>query len=960
MATTDAEEPAATHERRDDDEGGTLAVLPLRGGEHVGRYVILYRLGKGGMGVVFAAYDPQLDRKVAIKLMRPRNRGHAGTGQAAMLREAQALARLSHPNVVAIHDVGVLGTRVFVAMDFLEGDTLRRWAASERRSVADIVSVYLQAGEGLAAAHRAGIVHRDFKPDNVIVSRDSAGGAALRVQVLDFGLARMRDAESHDTDDEDDEPVRPAGTPMYMAPEQHQGRALGPACDQFAFCVSLYETLWRRLPFASDTGSVARAILEGRLVDPPRGGGVPTRLRRAILRGLARMPSDRHASMQALLDELRATQRRGRRRRIAAVAGLVSVASIGAWWFGRSARVGELPCDDASLRLEGVWDDERKASVEHAILASGRMHAQRTSASVAARIDRWTAQWTASHAEACAATRVRHEQSEELLDLRMACLGGRRQELLALVDLFADADADLVDRALEAAESLPAVAPCDDVVAMRTRDPLPSDEASRGEIEDVQARLAQARALQHAGKLSDALAIAELATRRADDLGWRPLMAECGYRTGEILDDLARPEDAEAALRKAAIAAEAARDDALLADARVLLVTVVGARQHRTREGELWAELAGAALDRLGEEPAREARLESGIATMLSPTGRPEDVLEHMRRALALASAAESENELWIASLNINMASTLVDLGQLDEALERAQTSLRIFEAAHGPDHPQTANAQSAIGAVHDHRGDLDEALAWYERSHATLVRVLGEDNPRTLDALSNVAIVVIELGDTTRAVKLFERALAGYVAAYGEEHGDVAQAHQNLGSALRMVGEIERALEHHRRALALRERLLGPEDPRVARSLVGVANILEDDLARPDEALGLRQRALALEEKTYGREHPNLTLSLANLAHNLLMAGDEDQALRTAERAQSLSIDASVRPDVRAFAGLVLARVLVERGREPERVEALVAAGRASLGPEPPPSEAKLIAAIERAQRRVRASSDD
>jgi eukaryotic-like serine/threonine-protein kinase len=957
VATTDAEEPAVTHERRDEDEGGTLAVLPLRGGEHVGRYVILYRLGKGGMGVVFAAYDPQLDRKVAIKLMRPRGRGRTGTGQAAMLREAQALARLSHPHVVAIHDVGVLGNQVFVAMDFLEGDTLRRWAASERRTVADIVRVYLQAGEGIAAAHRAGIVHRDFKPDNVIVTRDSSGGTALRVQVLDFGLARMRDAESHDTDDEDDQPMRPAGTPMYMAPEQHQGRALGPSCDQFAFCVSLYETLWRRLPFSSDTGSVARAILEGRLVDPPRGGGVPHRLRRAILRGLSRMPSDRHASMQALLDELRATQRRGRRRRIAAVVGLVGIASVGAWLFGRSARVGDLPCEDASHRLDGVWDDERRAAVEHSILVSGRMHAQRTAAGVAARLDRWTSQWSASHAEACAATRVRHEQSEELLDLRMACLGGRRQELLALVDLFAAADVDLVDRALEAAESLPAIEPCDDVVAMRTRDPLPADEQTRAEIEDVQARLAQAGALQNAGKLSDALAIAELATRRAEDLGWRPLQAACGYRTGEILDDLARPEDAEAALRKAALAAEAARDDALLADSRVLLVSVVGARLQRTREGELWAELAGAALDRLGEEPAREARLENGIATMLSSTGRPEHVLEHMRRALALASASESDNELWIASLNINMASTLVDLGQLDEALERAQTSLKIFEAAHGPDHPQTANAQSAIGAVHDQRGDLDEALAWYERSHGTLSRVLGEDNPRTLDALSNVAIVTIELGDTARAVKLFDRALAGYVAAYGEEHGDVAQAHQNLGGALRIAGEIDRALEHQRRALALRERLLGPEDPRVARSLVGVANILEDDLARPDEALGLRQRALALEEKTYGREHPALTLSLSNLAHNLLMAGDADQALRTAERAQSLSIDASVRPDVRAFAGLVLARVLAERGREPERVEALVAAGRASLGPQPPPSEAKLIAAIERAQRRASAS---
>ena len=230
VPTTDAEEPAVTPGGRA-DEGATVTMLPLRGGEHVGRYVILYRLGKGGMGVVFAAYDPQLDRKVAIKLLRPRRSSRAKQGQTAMLREAQALARLSHPNVVAIHDVGVLGQQVFLAMDFLEGDTLRRWAAGERRSVREIVRAYLEAGEGLAAAHRAGIVHRDFKPDNAIVTRDpQAPHAPGRVQVLDFGLARIRDPESHDTEDEDDDaPARPAGTPMYMAPEQHQGRAIGPA-----------------------------------------------------------------------------------------------------------------------------------------------------------------------------------------------------------------------------------------------------------------------------------------------------------------------------------------------------------------------------------------------------------------------------------------------------------------------------------------------------------------------------------------------------------------------------------------------------------------------------------------------------------------------------------------------------------------------------------------------------------
>ncbi|HWB78086.1 MAG TPA: serine/threonine-protein kinase, partial [Nannocystaceae bacterium] len=625
MRDTDAESASPPAETPD---GGELAVLPLRGGEHVGRYVILYRLGKGGMGVVYAAYDPQLDRKVAIKFMRPRGGNKGRAGQQAMLHEAQALARLSHPNVVAIHDVGLVGDRVFVAMDFVDGVTLRRWVA-QGKSAREIVAAYVQAGEGLAAAHRAGIVHRDFKPDNALMSdagpRREGAPAVGRVQVLDFGLARMHDPAGADAStgrEGEAKAVRPRGTPMYMAPEQHLGEDAGTPCDQFAFCVALYEALWRRLPFpGDDNNAIGKAIVEGRKLDPPRGD-VPTRVRRAILRGLETDPRARFPSMDALLAELR--RKGGRKRRIAALAGGVAAIGVAAWAIGRSTGSGDDPCAKPEERIAEVWNDARAETVANALVATERAHARHTSEGLRTRVDRYASSWIASWTAACTATHERHEQSAELLDLRMACLDARREQLDALLRLLGQADGNIADHALEAADALPALEPCADATALRGREPLPTDATLRAQIEELRARLAHAGALEHAGKPDDALAIAELASRRADELGWAPLRAESALRLGMVLEMLGRWQASEAALRRAEVAAEAARDDGTLADARIALVMVSGDRLLRQREGELWAELARASLDRLGHDAAREAQLENNIALALEHTARPE------------------------------------------------------------------------------------------------------------------------------------------------------------------------------------------------------------------------------------------------------------------------------------------------------------------------------------------------
>lgn len=934
----DAESTSAT------PDGGGLAVLPLRGGEHVGRYVILYTLGKGGMGVVYAAYDPQLDRKVAIKLMRPRPGRRAR--QAAMLHEAQALARLSDPHVVAIHDVGLIGDRVFVAMDFVDGQTLRRWVQSAPRSVAEIVSAYRQAGEGLAAAHRAGIVHSDFKPDNALIDKQG------RVQVLDFGLARVGDgAATPDVDDDPKLAARPRGTPMYMAPEQHAGGNAVPASDQFAFCVSLYEALWRRLPFAGDdAAAIARSIAAGPAPDPPRSPGVSPALRRAILQGLERDPAARHPSMEALDVILRRATARGRRRRRALTAAAVLGVATAAWVTGRALVPAHEPCAGAPTRLADVWNDRRADAIATAFADTGRSHATATAARVRSLLDTFARGWTEQWRSACEATHLVHEQSEELLDLRMGCLDNRRQRLDALVRLLVEADAAVADHAIEATLALPELGACADVGTLRRRVALPEDPRAQAQIDDVRARLAHANALDTAGKTTDAAAIAELAAGRAAELQYAPLEAEANLLWGMVLDTAGRTEEAQAVLLRAAIAAEDAGDDRILADARTQLVAVVGGRLGKLDEARVWSELAAAALARFTRDPRRESRLAHNLALVLEHAGRPEDVLEQQRRALALASEPGASDELERAPLYSDLAMTLSELGQHREALARAEAGLEIWTRVHGEDHPRTAAAIGAIGLVYDHHGDLATARQWYERSHAAFVRVLGADNPRTADMLSNVAIAALELGDVDTGIRGLETVLRIHEQTLGENHPTIAQDHQNLGSALRLVGEGEASLAHHRHALTTREALFGRDDPRVAASLVGVANALEGDLGRPEEALALRQRALAIEERTLGREHPQLCLGVANLAHNLLAVGQREAAREAALRAFELGRDASVGDDTRSFATLVLARVLADAPADRERARTLLAVARGGIGTDVDGAARSLVAAIEAA----------
>ena len=251
---------------------------PPRRGDTLGRYLIVDTLGRGGMGVVYAAYDPELDRKIAVKVLAQGLPSDASGRR--LVSEAKAMAKLSHPNVVSVYDVAEADGAVFLAMELVEGRTLARWLEDAPRTLREILEVFVPAGRGLAAAHAAGLVHRDFKPHNVMVADDG------RVVVLDFGIARRspgieagRETEEPPSDSVDasqPETMGPVGTPAFMSPEQIERAVVDARTDQFSFCVSLYRAVYGEAPFAgASVAELGRAVLEGRVTPQPRDTGVP-------------------------------------------------------------------------------------------------------------------------------------------------------------------------------------------------------------------------------------------------------------------------------------------------------------------------------------------------------------------------------------------------------------------------------------------------------------------------------------------------------------------------------------------------------------------------------------------------------------------------------------------------------------------------------------------------------------
>jgi tetratricopeptide (TPR) repeat protein/predicted Ser/Thr protein kinase len=819
-------------------------------GAIVGRYVVMDWLGAGGMGVIYAAYDPELHRKVALKLLRTPN---SSSFEARLRREAQAIASLSHPNVISVYDVGKHDEHLFIAMELIEGHTLRAWVKTERPRWRQILGAYRQAGQALAAAHALGIVHRDFKPDNALI--DSSG----RVRVVDFGLARSSlDVREGSTA----EPPPPSlaeqtvtrsgsvlGTPGYMAPEQHLGEPAGAAADQFSFCVSLCEALWQERPFAGDTfDELKESVLANRLREPSQKALAPLWIYRVLSRGLRASPDERYHSMAALLAALDRDPARNRRRWLG-IAGAIGLAGM-AVGLARVHSTSEV-CRAAARPMADVWNEERRSALRDAFAATGKQFAGEAFALAASGLDQYTRAWGAMRTDACEATRRRGDQSEEVMELRMECLDRRREEVRALVDVLAHADAQVMGRAKEAVDKLSGLDECRNAEALRQVIRPPASHEAHTRVAALRARIAEASARYKAARYAEGRQIAERAVNDARALEYAPVLAEALEVRGQLewrLGDLKRSADT---LVAAAAAAETGRDDHERALAFIDLVFVVGIRQERYADATGYGLLARAALARAGGDRELEIRVEAYEAGILTYQARYDEALARFERLIPRAERVFGHDAGDLGILLNNQAEAFRKKGDYARAISSYQQALAAFAKAYGENHPQVAVVWSNLACVFGQEGDYRTAIADFEKALSIYEVVLGPSHPTTANTLSDMATILAEMGpeQLEKSRSMLERALATKIESLGSEHPNVAHTESSLGDVLLKLRRYEEALRHAERALAIREGSQGSEHPLVAQSLVLIARI-RLERHESSEALKLAERALAILER--------------------------------------------------------------------------------------------------------------
>ncbi|HEX8699453.1 MAG TPA: tetratricopeptide repeat protein, partial [Myxococcaceae bacterium] len=914
----------------------------LSRGMELGRYVLLDRIGLGGMGVVFAAYDPELDRKVALKLLRSDWAAGPGAVEARsrLWREAQALARLSHPHVVTVHDVGVHGESLFIAMDFVDGVTLTRWLKAQPRGWTEVLDCFLQAGRGLAAAHAAGLVHRDFKPDNVLVGRDG------RVRVTDFGLARI---SAGPREEGAALPLSPSsaesmtqqgilmGTPAYMPPEQMDGTPADARSDQFSFCVALYEGLYGERPFTGDSPSALARTIRESPPTPPRDSRVPTWVRRALLQGLAADPSARHASMDVLLSALTRKPLWVRWRSAAAVVGAAALVGGGVGFLG-ARHQDTTRCTGFERRLSGLWDADRKAKLEAAFRASGMPLAEAAWASTSRTLDAYAASLVSMERDSCEATHVRGEQSERLLDLRGVCLDRRRESLRAAVDLMLQADRAVLEKAPEASHALPSLQRCADREALSSLAPLPEDPAVRQKLSALQSVMAEAHALYETGQNTRALARVKEAVEGLRALRYRPSEAAALHLLGKVESAAGQFPQAWEAHNEAQRAALAGRDDDLLLRALMGQMYAELEGKGQIPEAERTTRLAEAVLERVGEtseaagiyhrfrglllyrkgehaqamaslrraleiwekvlgpEHPQLTDAHTGMGIVLNAQGRYDEALVHYRHALEVIRRAYGpEHPLCAVHLN-NMATSLRLQGKVSEAVTVQTEALALSERGLGPEHPSTGMMRANLGDALLRQGKAREALAQYERALPVLTAAHGRVHQRVASVLMSVGNAHSDLAEGPQAEAAYAEVLALQQKLLGPEHPEVALTYNNLGA---LMLEMERYAEARRlllRARELWEKALGPEHPKVASVVLNLARV---DLAegRSQAALTGFQRALAVRQKALGPEHPKVVTSLTLVGEATHRVHGARAALEPLERAVALAAKVELPP---------------------------------------------------------------
>ena len=840
---------------------------PLR----AGRFVLGERLGAGGLGVVYAADDPDLQRRVAVKVLK-----QAGTTRAAqrLTREAQAMAAFSHPNVVPVFDVGTAdlgsGPVLFIAMELVRGSDLRRWLADEPRDWRTILDVFVQAGRGLAAAHRAGLVHRDFKPDNVLVGDDG------RVRVADFGLARAMlasDGSQPEVVEHDRErpgtpsPASPLttpltsplttvgsrlGTPAYMAPEQHAGTA-DAASDQFGFCVALYEALYRHRPFEGDTAdALARAVRHGPPSSRPESDTSPARLHAIITRGLAVEPTRRWASMDDLVKALESVAR-PRRRALVALLAVAGAGLIVALVESPTDAVAE-PCAAGGGLAPGLWDRSAKAELRDRFAATMPEVGTRQYEAVAPVLDTAVQRWDETHAAVCRASASPEREAA------LACLDRARTLVRARLAALGVASETVVRHATQALRGLPDPSRCAMDNTPTDLLPRPSDPTLTQTVAELRLEIHTARAHRITGELDRALQVAEAAYARAQTVDFAPTQVEAQHTLGWLQREANDLEHARDNLRAAFWTAQEIGHDVVAADAAADMIVIEGLDRMQQAEGQTWVRHAESVVARLPVSSRSTARVHQNAATFYLQWRRPEAAAAHLRSVLdgydALGSAPDprrasaltnlasvtsvlqgpeaavplyrqalAEYEGSVGAHHRDTALVLSNLANVlgatdPERIAVAQRAAEIFETT-ADNHRLTALARHNLGIAYRDGGDLDNAESALRRALAIKQGLAERSDPDIAVTQAQLALVLAERGRIDEARDEYGAAAHRIedVPEFGPEHEDWVPLQRALGDTCRLTGERAEAAEHYAGALAALE---GRDDAE-ARHLAGV-----------------------------------------------------------------------------------------------------------------------------------------